>query len=147
MLRTIRRTSRRSPARLKGLPCLCRNRPCTYAYDVLRCDCICSRRSDCCCKQSVRFHLRAHSCGRSVFPVSRPVLAFQRFPDSGRRRHHHLCKGNPEPHRGLIRLPQKGRSANGRPERRCNECRITGLCRISKMHWKFGTVSCRKSGS
>ena len=42
--------------------------------------------------------------------------AFQRFPDSGRRRHHHLCQGNPQPHCWLIRFPQKGRSQ--RPPRR-----------------------------
>ena len=32
-------------------------------------------------------------------------------------------------------------------EGRCNECRITGLLKTSKMRWKYGTISCRKSGS
>ena len=35
----------------------------------------------------------------------------------------------------------------GRPEGRCNECRITGLCRTSKMRWKYGTISCLRFGS
>lgn len=38
------------------------------------------------------------------------------FLTFGRRRHHHLCKGNPQPHRRLIRFPKKGRSQ--RPPRR-----------------------------
>lgn len=57
-----------------------------------------------------------HCAGRSQLPVPRSQPALQRFPDTGRRCRHHLCKGNPQPHRRLIRFPKKGRSQ--RPPRR-----------------------------
>lgn len=70
----------------------------------------CRQRPDYRSQQSVRFHLRSYPChrsypawlryrsGRSLFEVSRPVSESQRFPDSCRRYHHYLCKGNPYPY-------------------------------------------------
>ena len=70
----------------------------------------CSKRPDYRSQQSVRFYLRTYPChrsypawlryrsGRSLFEVSRPVSESQRFPDSCRRYHHYLCKGNPYPY-------------------------------------------------
>ena len=53
--------------------------------------------------------------GRPQLPEPRSEPAFQRLPDSGGRRHHHLRKGNPQPDRGLIRFPEKGAVSNDRP--------------------------------
>ena len=47
----------------------------------------------------------------------------------------------------LIGFPKKGRSAMTAPDWRCNECRITGLYRISKMPLRYGTISCLRSGN
>ena len=88
----------------------------------------CRRRPHYRRQQPQRLYLRPHPCGRpdsawlghcagrSQLPVPRSEPAFQRFPDPGRRRHHHLCQGNPQPYCWLIRFPQKGRSQ--RPPRR-----------------------------
>ena len=53
--------------------------------------------------------------GWGIVQVGLSEPAFQRLPDSGGRRHHHLRKGNPQPDRGLIRFPEKGAVSNDRP--------------------------------
>ena len=62
--------------------------------------------------------------GRSVPEVSRPFSASQRFPDPCRRRHHHLCKGNPRPDCRLRNftprgVPEKAGAPLNSMKRRC----------------------------
>ena len=106
----------------EGLPHLCDGCPRPYAYHEHGRDRLCRRRPHYRRQQPQRLYLRPHPCGRpdpawlghctgrSQLPVPRSEPAFQRFSDPGRRRHHHLCQGNPQPHCWLIRFPQKGRS-------------------------------------
>ena len=106
----------------EGLPHLCDGCPRPYDYHEHGRDRLCRRRPHYRRQQPQRLYLRPHPCGRpdsawlghctgrSQLPVPRSQPAFQRFPDSGRRCRHHLCKGNPKPHRRLIRFPKKGRS-------------------------------------
>ena len=93
----------------EGLPHLlhrhygCSTRPRHFGYGV------CRQRPHYRYQQPVYLYLRADPChwsypvglrrcaGRSVPEVPRPLSESQRFPDPCRRRHHHLCKGNPRP--------------------------------------------------
>ena len=112
----------------EGLPHLCRGCSCHYAYHEHGRDRLCRRRPHYRRQQPQRLYLRPHPCGRfdsawlghraggPQFSVPRSQPAFQRISDPCRWCHHHLCKGNPQPHRRLIRFPKKGRSQ--RPPRR-----------------------------